>query len=50
VIYIRKEGVQYHYPCLKFLEARLVEFQKYKLGFFIWEGGQGLKQFYEIML
>jgi hypothetical protein len=39
----KDEKQQLYYPCLKFFETRLYEFKKFKLGFFVWEGGQGLK-------
>jgi hypothetical protein len=36
------------YPCLNFIKERLDLFEKYGIGGFVWEGGQGLQYFYEL--
>lgn len=38
-----------YYPCLKFLKERLQLLDEYKIGAFVWEGGQGLDYFYEYL-
>jgi chitinase domain-containing protein 1 len=37
------------YPCLKFIKTRLDLFDEFEVGAFIWEAGQGLEYFYELL-
>ena len=38
-----------YYPCLKFLKERLNLFEEANVGAFVWDGGQGLPYFYELL-
>ena len=37
-----------YFPCLKFIKERLDLFEEYGIGAFVWEGGNGMKYFYEL--
>jgi hypothetical protein len=36
------------YPCNQFIKNRLDYYAEHNMGAFVWEGGQGFKQFYEL--
>lgn len=37
------------YPCLKFLKERLALAEELEVGAFVWEGGQALEYFYQLL-
>ena len=45
----KKTNLKIFYPCLKFIKERLSLFEDANLGMFVWDGGQGLQYFYELL-
>lgn len=46
---ITSGGAYYFYPCLNFVRERLRVIAEGGMGAFVWEAGQGMKQFYEVL-